>query len=1179
MATFVSLNVNGLRDPNKRLSFLQWLSHSAADFVCLQEVHAVSCAECQRWFSPFGYLCVFSPGSSRSGGTALLYRPNYEIVRSTCDKEGRFVLAEFRWRTAHFRLVTVYAPNRNPERDSFFEYVRGQIDTLVPTIICGDFNTVWDRRADRRGSDPTSTGRESSSVLHSLFQDIAAVDVWRKLHPDTRSFSWTRPDGSIASRIDLFGFPLAWTHLVLSCDIVPCPFSDHDAVFLVTSLPEPFPKGPGRWFFNISLLRDPSFVEAFNFMWSSWRAKKPGFPTLQAWWDRGKEHIKRMAISFSSEKRSFALKSRDILTTLAAHLKVKIDAGAVSLLEVYSRVLNKLAAFDRADAEGARVRSRVQWAEEGEMSSRFFLRMERKRAAESWISAMRLSDGKIVSDISGICRSWSDYYSSLFSAESVDLQVQEGLFENLTARLPADAASSCEGPLSVQEVRSALEGMARGKSPGSDGLPMEFYLTFWDIIGPDLTTVLNDSFDGGLLPLSQRTALISLIFKKGDRLEHKNWRPISLLNVDYKICTRTVAGRLLNVLHHVILPNQTCGVKGRFIGENVTLLRDVVDFASETGRPVAILSLDQEKAFDRVDWGFLFKTLTHMGFGPSFIKWVQLFYNKIRSAVLVDGYRSGFFFPSRGVRQGCPLSPLLYVISIEVLAAALRANSDISGLKPSGLCRCLPTISLYADDTSVITSSDSAIRATFSTYDLFERGTGSKLNLAKCRGLWLGSWRGRQDPPVAIQWTSGMIKILGIFIGHGDLEVANWMPRIEAVEKCLASWRGRALSFSGRAVVLNALALSRIWYVASLVFLPSWALTRLNSAVFGFFWAGKRELVARNVVRQPKDKGGFSVVSIESKIFSLLVQWVRRLEACPNGWVYLLTYWLLDRYGLTIPIALSGSVEVDWELLPPFYCSLFQAWTALKGSWSPTTGFSFGSPAVGGPFPILNASCKSCYLTFVESTSVQPHCVAKFGPQYGPLDWESIWTSLSFMPLDRKVEDLSWKIAHGVLYTAERLNGFGYSVPLSCFCGSPLESLDHLLFLCPLAQSGLSWIQSLLFAAAPRAPLLDIKHVLFGFSRDDLRSVPRVFSYLLGVCKMGVWCQRNDFRFRGIRPSAVRLLFFIRSRVRFYLPLFSKRFHSVRRRRYFDHQWGGNGAIGRFFNGVFNFSELFNSSF
>lgn len=279
-------------------------------------------------------------------------------------------------------------------------------------------------------------------------------------------------------------------------------------------------------------------------------------------------------------------------------------------------------------------------------------------------------------------------------------------------------------------------------------------------------------------------------------------------------------------------------------------------------------------------------------------------------------------------------------------------------------------------------------------------------------------------------------------------------------------------------------------------------------------------------------------------------------------------YWLLDRYDLTIPIAFPGSVEVDCELLPPFYCALSQAWTALQGSLSPTAGFSFGSPPVGGPFPILNASCKSCYITLVQSTSVQPHCVVKFNPLYGPLDWVSIWTSLFLMRLDRKVIDLSWKVARGVLDTAERLHSFGYTVPQSCFCCFPLESLDHLSFSSPLAQSGLSWIQSLLFAAAPQAPSINTKQVLFGFSRDDFRIFPRVFAYLIGVCKLGVWRQRNDFRFRGVRPSTVRLVFFIRKRVRFYFPLLSKCFRSTHRHHYFHHQWGGDGAIGAIYQGV-----------
>ena len=232
----------------------------------------------------------------------------------------------------------------------------------------------------------------------------------------------------------------------------------------------------------------------------------------------------------------------------------------------------------------------------------------------------------------------------------------------------------------MDKVHKALLGMAKGKSPGSDGLLAEFYVAFWDVLGPDFVEVLNASFDSGLLPFSQRVALISLVFKKGDRLLHKNWRPISLLNVDYKICTRTIAGRLLKVIHHVVARDQTCGVPHRFIGENVALLRDVVHYANEANLPLAILSLDQEKAFDRVDWPFLQSTLLRMGFGPSFIKWVALFYTDIRSSILINSYASRHFKPSRGVRQGCPLSPLLYVLTVEVLAVNIQAHPAIKGL-------------------------------------------------------------------------------------------------------------------------------------------------------------------------------------------------------------------------------------------------------------------------------------------------------------------------------------------------------------------------------------------------------------------------------------------------------------------------------------------------------------------
>ena len=209
--------------------------------------------------------------------------------------------------------------------------------------------------------------------------------------------------------------------------------------------------------------------------------------------------------------------------------------------------------------------------------------------------------------------------------------------------------------------------------------------------------------------------------------------------------------------------------------------------------------------------------LNCMGFGPSFISWVKLLYSNICSTVLINGYTSNWFWPSRGVPQGCLLSPLLYVISIEVLAANLRSHPSIVGLRLPGIPDLLPVLSLYADATSVISTSDGATHAVFSTYEKFEKVTVSKLNLSKCEGLWLGAWRNRSNFPVSITWSSDKIKVLGVYLGNGFMHDSNWLQRIEVVEKCLNSWRSRFLSYGGKAVVCHALSLSWVWYVSSFV--------------------------------------------------------------------------------------------------------------------------------------------------------------------------------------------------------------------------------------------------------------------------------------------------------------------------------------------------------------------------
>ena len=139
---------------------------------------------------------------------------------------------------------------------------------------------------------------------------------------------------------------------------------------------------------------------------------------------------------------------------------------------------------------------------------------------------------------------------------------------------------------------------------------------------------------------------------------------------------------------------------------------------------------------------------------------------------------------------------------------------------------------------------------------------------------------------------------------------------------------------------------------------------------------------------------------------------------------------------------------------------------------------------------------------------------------FGVIHWSTTWCSLSFFDLDRQVINPNWKIAHRVLYTAQRLVSCGLPIPSSCFCGSPVESLEHLFFSCPLVQSVLGWLQSLMFSFSPMCPVILCHHVLFGFSPDELRATPRIFVYILNVCKFVIWQSRNDYRFRDVPPGA-----------------------------------------------------------
>ncbi|KAI3352103.1 hypothetical protein L3Q82_020914 [Scortum barcoo] len=214
------------------------------------------------------------------------------------------------------------------------------------------------------------------------------------------------------------------------------------------------------------------------------------------------------------------------------------------------------------------------------------------------------------------------------------------------------------------------------RAPGIDGLTVEFYKAFWDILAADILDVFNESLTYGSMPVSCRRAVLTLLQKKGNLQDIKNWRPVSLLCVDYKLLSKALANRLREAMEQVIHRDQTYCVPGRSMVDNVYLIRDVLEVSSSLGIDTGLISLDQEKAFDRIEHNFLWKVMESFGFNAGFIAKIKVLYSDIESVLKINGSLCAPFRVHRGVRQGCALSGMLYALSLEPLLNKIRSSTQ-----------------------------------------------------------------------------------------------------------------------------------------------------------------------------------------------------------------------------------------------------------------------------------------------------------------------------------------------------------------------------------------------------------------------------------------------------------------------------------------------------------------------
>ncbi len=586
--TCITLNIRGIRDASKRASVIEWAKQQKIDILMLQETHVTQDIE-QVVNRDWSGKCFHSFGERNARGVSIFVKQNdnVKITETYKDTEGRKLAIKIEIDDREFLLTCIFAPthDKSKEQCSFFRSVRnwlmGKISPATPLIIGGDLNVTFNADVDRTGV--SRINQKAVKAAEQMCKSLQVVDLWRAKNPSCKQFTYRTK--TMSSRID---YMLVSKHLAdhANCDIRPAVKADHNAVYVKLCMPNST-RGRGYWKMNTQLLVDPMYKAMISDVMEETKQETIGI-CYRKTWDLCKKRIKEASIEYSTNLARLKRFDFEVLQKEVNDLdRVLAEDKSPENLAKLNAAKERLDMFCTERARGAQIRSRVQWYEDGERNTKYFLNMERKRVSDNNVSKLTLPNGTQVSNPTEILQEEVRFYRHLYSSRKVSDEHIRTYLDSIEVGtvLSVEEQQELEGKLTEEECRDALKKMKSNKSPGLDGLPTDFYKAFWDIIGDTVLNALNESYDKGELSVTQKTAVLTLIHKKGDRTNLGNWRPISLLNSDYKLAAHVLANRLHRVLNSIIHTDQTGYIKGRFIGNNIRLINDIIDSAetNQTG--------------------------------------------------------------------------------------------------------------------------------------------------------------------------------------------------------------------------------------------------------------------------------------------------------------------------------------------------------------------------------------------------------------------------------------------------------------------------------------------------------------------------------------------------------------------------------------------------------------------
>ena len=485
--SILSLNVRGLRDAKKRLEVFRWLKthqNGAKSFVFLQETHTTE-KDLLEWEHEWGSKILMSHGTTNSKGVAILFPKNinFKIESQNYDKDGRMILLCITYEQTEYCLINVYFPTQDHEKNQvdFLDDLQINIEANIDKkiIIGGDFNLSL-KEIDKSNPLKQSKARDK---LNNLMDQNNLLDIWRLRHPDIKRYTWRRHKPLVQSRLDYWLVSADMSYNVSSCDIKPSIKTDHSLISLNLTECKSNKRGSGLWKFNSSLLSDPDYIGYMEGMINLQINNFKDITNDSLKWELIKTEIRTATMAYSkiqaNLKNHYEKQLNEQLIIIDDMIQVNFSE---TLLIQYNLFKEELEKINAVRTEGQKIRSKAIYVEHNEKGSKFFIGLEKHNANMKNITRLKLDSGIEITKPHDILNELNAFYENLYSAGNLEEDTDNDFFNKNVPTITPIHALLCDKEIDIDECFKALMKMKGDKSPGTDGLTVEFYKYFWKSI-------------------------------------------------------------------------------------------------------------------------------------------------------------------------------------------------------------------------------------------------------------------------------------------------------------------------------------------------------------------------------------------------------------------------------------------------------------------------------------------------------------------------------------------------------------------------------------------------------------------------------------------------------------------------------------------------------------------------